>query len=127
MNLTGIEIYSKTREIKTTTKIKHSRPEIVANIAEEYQWQLTDIHTVLDLNIVIMKNERFNNYRDLPGAIMIENKVKAVIVLLVMGASGIASKRLKTCIDISIPNITGRVEISTNMRNASILKDVLSL
>ena len=58
---------------------------------------------------------------------MIENKVKAVIVLLVMAASSIASKRLKTCIDISIPNITGCVEISTNMRNASILKDVLSL
>ena len=58
---------------------------------------------------------------------MMENKVKAVIVLLVMGALGIASKRLKTCIDISIPNITGCVEISTNMRNASILKDVLGL
>ena len=58
---------------------------------------------------------------------MIENKVKAEIVLLVMGALGIASKRLKTCIDISIPNITGCVEMSINMRNASILKGVLSL
>ena len=44
-----------------------------------------------------------------------------------MGALGIASKRLKTCFDISILNITGCVEISTNMINASILKDVLSL
>ena len=58
---------------------------------------------------------------------MIENKVKAVIAPLVMGALGIASKRLKTCFDISILNITGCVEISTNMINASILKDVLSL
>ena len=58
---------------------------------------------------------------------MIENKVKAVIAPLVMGALGIASKRLKKCLDISIPNITGCVEISTNRRNASILKDVLSL
>ena len=58
---------------------------------------------------------------------MIENKLKAETVLLVMGALGIASKRLKTCIDIGIPNITCCVEISTNMRNASILKDVLSL
>ena len=58
---------------------------------------------------------------------MIENKLKAEIVLLVMGALVIAPKRLKTCINIGIPNITGCVEISTNMRNASILKDVLSL
>ena len=50
MNLIGIEIYSKNREIKTATKIKHSRPEIAAKIPEEYQWQVTDIHTVLDQN-----------------------------------------------------------------------------
>ena len=58
---------------------------------------------------------------------MIENKVKAEVAPLVMGALGVASKRLKTCIDIGIPNITGCVENSTNMRNASILKDVFSL
>ena len=127
MNQTEVKIYPKNREIKTTTKIKHNRPEIVAKIAEESQWQLIDVHIVQDLNIVIKKNERFNNYLDLPCAIMIENKVKAVIAPLVMGALAIAPKRLKTCLDISIPNITGCVEISTNMRNASILKDVLSL
>ena len=126
VNQTGIEIYPKNREIKTTTKIKHNSPEIVAKIAEECQWQLIDIHIVQDLNIVTKKNESFNNYLDLPGAIMMENKVKAVIVPLVMGALGISSKWLKTCIDISIPNIIGCVEISINMRNASILKDVLS-
>ena len=60
MNQTGIEIYPKNREIKTTTKIKHNRPEIVAKIAEECQWQLIDIYIVQDLNIIIKKNERFN-------------------------------------------------------------------
>ena len=74
MNQTGVKIYRKNREIKTTTKIKHNWPEIVAKIAEECQWQLIDIHIVQDLNIVIKKNERFNNYLDLPCAIMIENK-----------------------------------------------------
>ena len=59
MNQTGIEIYPKNREITTTTKIKHSRPEIVAKI-EECQWQLIDIYIVQDLNIIIKKNERFN-------------------------------------------------------------------
>ena len=94
MNQTGIEIYPKNKEIKTTTKIKHNRPEIVAKIAEECQWQLIDIYIyiyiyiyiVQDLNIVIKKNERFNNYLHLPGAVMIENKVEAEIVSLVMGA-----------------------------------------
>ena len=91
MNQTGVKIYRKNREIKTTTKIKHNWPEIVAKLAEECQWQLIDIYIVQDLNIIIKKNERFNNYLDLPGAIMIENKVKAEIVPLVMGALGIDS------------------------------------
>ena len=59
MNQTGIEIYPKNREIKTTTKIKHSRPEIVAKIAEECQWQLIDIYIFQGGNIAIKKNERF--------------------------------------------------------------------
>ena len=35
MNQTGIKIYPKDREIKTTTKIKHGRPEIVIMIKGE--------------------------------------------------------------------------------------------
>ena len=105
MNQTRIEIHPKNREIKTTTKIKHNRPEIVAKIPGERKWQLIDIPIAQDLKNLIKKNEKFNKYIDLPGANMIEHKVKTVIVPLVIEALGVFSKRLKICIDIGIPNI----------------------
>ena len=56
MNQTRIEIHPKNREIKTTTKIKHNRPEIVAKIPGERKWQLIDIPIAQDLKNLIKKN-----------------------------------------------------------------------
>ena len=108
MNQTGIKIYPKDREIKTTTKIKHDRPEIVVMIKGERKQQLINIPIPQDHNIVIKENEKVNECKELTGAIRTEQKVKTETVTLVIGALGSVSKQIKISVDvIDAPNIIG--------------------
>ena len=101
-------------EIKITTKIKHSRPDIVAKVPGERKWQLINIAIPLDQNIVSKENEKVNKYIDLASVIRTRHKVKTKIVPLVIGALGSVSERLKKYIVvIGIPNIFGSPQIST--------------
>ena len=69
-----------------------------------------------------------HTYVDVASVIRTESKVKTKIALLVIGALGIVSKRLKTYIDvIGIPDIIGSAQISVSMSTARIFRDVLSL
>ena len=56
---TGIEVLWDV-EIKTTTKIKHNRPDIVAKFPGERKWQLTDLAITQDHDIV-RKMKRLTN------------------------------------------------------------------
>ena len=56
-------------EIKTTTKIKHDRPDIVVKMPGERKWQLTDIAIPRDYNILSKDNEKVNQYIDLASVI----------------------------------------------------------
>ena len=124
---TGLEILWDV-EIKTTTKIKHNRPDIVVKMPEQRKWQLIDVAIPQDHNIVSKENEKVNKYIDLASVIRTVHKVQTEIVLLVIGALGSVSKRLKTYIDvIGNPNVTGSAQISTVTSTARILRDVLSL
>ena len=67
MTQTGTEILWDV-EIKTTTKIKHNRTDIVVKIPEEMKWQLIDIAIPQDHNIVSMENEKVSKYIDLASA-----------------------------------------------------------
>ena len=58
---TGIEILWDA-EIKTTTQIKHNRPDIVVKMPEARKWKLIDIAIPQDHNIVIKENEKVNKY-----------------------------------------------------------------
>ena len=81
-----------------------------------------------DHNIVSKENEKVNKYIDLASVIRTVHKVQTEIVLLVTGALGSVSKRLKTYIDvIGNLNVTGSAQISTITNTARILRDVLSL
>ena len=123
----GIEIFWKV-EIKTTTKIKHNRPDIVVKLSRERKWQLIDIATPQDHNIVGKENEKVDKYIDVASVIRTEHKVNAEIVPLVIGALGSVSKRLKTYIDVvGIPSIIGTAQISTITSTSEILRDILSL
>ena len=123
----GIEIFWKV-EIKTTTKIKHNRPDIVAKVPGERKWQLIDIATPQDHNIVSKENEKVDKYIDVASVIRTEHKVNAEIVPLVIGALGTVSKRLKRYIDVvGIPSIIGTAQISTITSTSEILRDVLRL
>ena len=114
MNQTEIEIYPKDREIKTTTKIKHDRPEIVVMIKGERKWQLINIPIPQDHNIEIKENENVNRYIELTGAIRTEHKVKTETVTHVIGALGSVAKQIKTSIDlIDAPNTMGNAQILT--------------
>ena len=94
----------------------------------ERLWQLIDITIPQDPNMVSKENEKVITYVDVASVIRAERKVKTKIVLLVIWALGIVSKRLKTYIDvIGIPNIIGSAQISINMSTARIFRDVLSL
>ena len=61
---TGIEILWDVK-IKTSTKIKHSRPDINVNMPGEKKWQLIDIAIPQDYNILSKRNEKVNKYIDL--------------------------------------------------------------
>ena len=91
MTQTGIEILWDV-EIKTTTKIKHNRPDVVIKMPEQRKWQLTDVAIPQDHNIVSKENEKVNKYIDLASAIRTKHQVKTEIVLLVIGALGSVPK-----------------------------------
>ena len=115
---TGMEIVWDA-EIKTSTKIKHNRPDIIVKMPGERKWRLIDIARPEDKNIVSQENEKVNKYIDLASVIRTEHKVKTEIVLFVIRALGNVSKQLKIYIDvIGIPNIIGSAQNSTIMSTA---------
>lgn len=62
-------------EIKTTKKIKHNRPDIVAKMQEKKrEWQLIDIAIPQD-DMVNKESEKVNKYVDLASIIGTEHKV----------------------------------------------------
>ena len=72
MTETGIEILWNV-EIKTITKIKHNRPDIVVKMSGQRKWQLIDIATPQDHNIVSKAKEKVHKYIDLARVIRTEH------------------------------------------------------
>ena len=75
VNQTGIETLLDV-EIKTTTKLKHKRPDIVVKMPGEREWQLLDIAITQYHNVVSKESEKVNKYVDLASIIRTEHKVK---------------------------------------------------